>query len=352
MAHLQVADSHATSLDSVVTLGKAAADRLRVAILQVLHEESYSVSELCELFAVPQPALSHHLKILHQTGLVAKRREGNSIFYRRASLAGLNSCDALQQAMLATIDQIPLAPATARQALAIHAARRARSEDFFARNAIEFADQQARICEPVIYTDTLKDMLEKTGVVKAGQPVSGHALEVGPGDGHLLAWLAGHFDRVSGIDSSPSMLERARPSIQALDSVTLNHCDFMELTGVDQHELIIAAMVIHHLASPANFFQHARRLLRNAGTLVIAELCRHDQQWASEVCGDHWLGFEPQELHQWAERAGFHTIDSQFLAQKNGFRIQIHSYRSDESGSSSNTRTNTQTNTHSNGVTP
>ena len=139
------------------------------------------------------------------------------------------------------------------------------------------------------------------------------------------------------------MLERARPSTQALDSVTLKHCDFMELTGVDQHELIIAAMVIHHLASPANFFQHTSRLLRNAGTLVIAELCRHDQQWASEVCGDHWLGFEPQELHQWAERAGMRAIDSQFLAQKNGFRIQIHGYQTDERTSTSNT--------HSNGVT-
>lgn len=347
MADAQPAYSAAPGLDGVVTLGKAAADRLRVAILQVLHEESYSVSELCELFAVPQPALSHHLKILHQTGLVAKRREGNSIFYRRASQAGLNSCNVLQQAMLATIDQIPLAPATARRALAIHSARRARSEDFFARYAAEFADQQARICEPVIYTDTVKDILQTIGVIGAGLPAGGHALEVGPGDGHLLAWLAAHFAQVTGIDSSRSMLERARSNTQALASVTLTHSDFVELTGVDQHKLIIAAMVIHHLASPANFFQQAKRLLQDAGTLVIAELCRHDQQWASEVCGDHWLGFEPHELHQWAERAGFRAIDSQFLAQKNGFRIQIHSYQIDKSSSSSSTRTNT----HSNGVT-
>jgi len=343
LAQVQSSDSPASDLDSVVRLGKATADRLRVAILQVLHEESYSVSELCELFAVPQPALSHHLKILHQTGLVAKRREGNSIFYRRASQANLNSCNALQQAMLTTIDQIPLAPATAQRALAIHAARRARSEDFFARYAAEFAGQQARICEPVIYTDTVKDILETTGVI-AGQTVSGHALEVGPGDGHLLAWLAGHFAEVTGIDSSPSMLERARHNTQTLDSVTLRHCDFMELTGVDQHGLIIAAMVIHHLASPANFFQQAKRLLQETGTLVVAELCRHDQQWASEVCGDHWLGFEPLELHEWAERAGFHAIDSQFLAQKNGFRIQIHSYQIDKSNSSSNTQTQPQCN--------
>jgi ArsR family transcriptional regulator len=59
---------------------------------------------------------------------------------------------------------------------------------------------------------------------------------------------------------------------------------------------------------------------------VIAELCRHEQQWVTEACGDQWLGFETPELHEWAHRAGFSVLESQYLAQKNGFRLQIHSY--------------------------
>ena len=72
------------AVDQLVSIAKAIGDRLRADILRVLHQDSYSVGELCELFEVGQPALSHHLKILHQVGLVARRREGNSIFYRRA----------------------------------------------------------------------------------------------------------------------------------------------------------------------------------------------------------------------------------------------------------------------------
>ena len=52
--------------DAITSLGKAVGDRLRATILAVLVEDSLSVSELCSIFDVPQPALSHHLKVLHQ----------------------------------------------------------------------------------------------------------------------------------------------------------------------------------------------------------------------------------------------------------------------------------------------
>ncbi|MDH3643915.1 MAG: metalloregulator ArsR/SmtB family transcription factor, partial [Gammaproteobacteria bacterium] len=63
-------------LDDFVEVTKAVGDRLRASILRALREESYSVSELCHLFDTPQPALSHHLKILAVARLVARRREG------------------------------------------------------------------------------------------------------------------------------------------------------------------------------------------------------------------------------------------------------------------------------------
>jgi hypothetical protein len=46
----------------------------------------------------------------------------------------------------------------------------------------------------------------------------------------------------------------------------------------------------------------------------------------TQACGDQWLGFEPKELNRWAGQAGFELLESQYLAQNNGFRIQIHSY--------------------------
>ncbi|NIP14682.1 MAG: ArsR family transcriptional regulator, partial [Pseudomonadales bacterium] len=34
------------------------------------------------------------------------------------------------------------------------------------------------------------------------------------------------------------------------------------------------------------------------------------------------------ELEQWAAQAGLVPVESQYLAQKNGFQIQIHGYAS------------------------
>jgi ArsR family transcriptional regulator len=100
----------------------------------------------------------------------------------------------------------------------------------------------------------------------------------------------------------------------------------MSLSCQPTYDALVAAMVVHHQASPASFFKQAAALLRPNGCLVIAELCQHDQEWAQTACGDQWLGFDPDELIAWAERAGLAIEDSQYLAQKNGFRLQVHRF--------------------------
>src|SRR4029453_5645840 len=74
----------ASPYESFLNATRAAADPLRADILRTLSKESFGVLELAHIFDVAQPALSHHLKILSQAGLVAPRRDGNGIYYRRA----------------------------------------------------------------------------------------------------------------------------------------------------------------------------------------------------------------------------------------------------------------------------
>ena len=77
-------------------------------MLRVLRKDSFGVSELCSIFDIRQPALSHHLKVLANAGLVATRREGNSIFYRRSELGQHAELEALQSSIFETVDQIEL----------------------------------------------------------------------------------------------------------------------------------------------------------------------------------------------------------------------------------------------------
>ena len=63
---------HATSLDATFA---ALADPTRRAILARLASGEASVAELAEPFAMSQPAISKHLKMLERAGLISSVRE-------------------------------------------------------------------------------------------------------------------------------------------------------------------------------------------------------------------------------------------------------------------------------------
>jgi DNA-binding transcriptional ArsR family regulator/cyclopropane fatty-acyl-phospholipid synthase-like methyltransferase len=300
-------------------ISKAVADPLRTSILRALARDSFGVLELCRVFDVAQPALSHHLKLLLNAGLVAKRREGNSIFYRRAATHPLGLSNYVTT-IFETLDGLPTDPNLDAGITSVHRERTRSSEVFFADNAERFQNQQALICEPATYASAAIELLDDL-------PRSARVLEVGPGDGDLLIQLARQCSHVHAIDNVPAMLERTRERIaaEALSNVTLELADFAEHDLAD-YQLIVASMVVHHAPSPAAFFRHTARLLPESGALLVIELCEHDQDWVKDACGDLWLGFEPEELDDWAISAGLAPMASQYLAQRNGFRIQLRKY--------------------------
>jgi DNA-binding transcriptional ArsR family regulator len=309
-------DAAPAGLDDVVGAAKALADTVRVNVLRVLREESYGVLELCRILELPQPALSHHLKVLHQAGFLVRRREGNTLFYRRAPAPG-----SVAAALLDAIDGAPLPEDQRDRIEAVHQERSRRSERFFAEHAHEFAQQQAQISEPGVYLASVLDIVDRHGLG------AGAVLEIGPGDGELLAPLAARFRRAVGIDNACGMLARCAERVGDLGNVSLQHKDIAALAPRRRFQLVVAAMVVHHQSSPQAFFRQAAGLLGRGGELLVVELCRHDHEWARSACGDVWLGFEPAELVDWAEHAGLEPGEAQFLAQKNGFGIQIHTFQ-------------------------
>ena len=60
----------------------AVADESRRRILRMLREGERSVSELAEAFPVTRSAVSQHLRILRDAGLVSARKEGRARLYR------------------------------------------------------------------------------------------------------------------------------------------------------------------------------------------------------------------------------------------------------------------------------
>jgi DNA-binding transcriptional ArsR family regulator len=60
----------------------ALGDPTRRAIFERLAEHPWAVGELAREFPVSRPAVSQHLKVLKDAGLVADRRDGNRRIYQ------------------------------------------------------------------------------------------------------------------------------------------------------------------------------------------------------------------------------------------------------------------------------
>ena len=61
---------------------QALADPTRRAIYDALSHGEAAVKDLTARFDISQPAVSQHLGILKEAGLVSSRREGRLVFYR------------------------------------------------------------------------------------------------------------------------------------------------------------------------------------------------------------------------------------------------------------------------------
>ena len=72
-----------TAATDLATLFKALADPTRVAIVNRLASgEACCVCDLTGAFALSQPTVSHHLRILRDAGLVDAERRGTWAYYR------------------------------------------------------------------------------------------------------------------------------------------------------------------------------------------------------------------------------------------------------------------------------
>lgn len=60
----------------------ALADPSRRAIFEALMQGEAAVKELTARFNISQPAISQHLAILRDAGLVTGRRQGRTVYYR------------------------------------------------------------------------------------------------------------------------------------------------------------------------------------------------------------------------------------------------------------------------------
>lgn len=78
-------------------------DPTRVRLLVLLEQREQNVQELSDTVTSTPQNVSRHLGILHRSGMVARRREGTSVYY---SLVDYSVCRLLEQALASISGQI------------------------------------------------------------------------------------------------------------------------------------------------------------------------------------------------------------------------------------------------------
>ncbi|RYP88078.1 ArsR family transcriptional regulator [Nocardioides guangzhouensis] len=75
----------AEAAERIVPLVKAIADPVRLRLLSLVASHADGEACVCDLndaFDLSQPTISHHLKLLHQAGLLDREKRGVWVYYR------------------------------------------------------------------------------------------------------------------------------------------------------------------------------------------------------------------------------------------------------------------------------
>lgn len=305
---------------------KALADRTRQRALGVLTRHELSVSELVSVLRQPQSTVSRHLKVLREAGLIRDRREGTTVMYspatRRAEPSasgdgqqgqagahgnGNGNGAELTARLLDWLADQPLPRAIGSRLEATVAQRGDQSWRFFDRVGRQWDTLREESFGPCFHLEALIALLPKAWTV----------LDVGTGTGYMLPVLAGHFDRVIGVEPVENMLGAARHRVafHDADNVELHRADITALPLADGSvDVATAMLVLHHVPSPGAALIELCRVIRPGGSALIVEQVSHDNASFHERMQDHWWGFDAEELGAMMSAAGFSDVRIDRLA--------------------------------------
>ena len=274
------------------------ADATRCRLLLALDGRELTVGELCQALQLPQSTVSRHLRVLADAGWTASRAEGASRWYAIEPALDEHARD-LWTLVRASVEVTPSALQDSARIDAVIAARRTRSEQFFADTAGEWDATRSALFGARSDLAATLALLDPTWTVG----------DLGCGTGVLAASLAPMVSQVIAVDASPAMLESARARTYAFANVDVRDGS-LESLPVDDESLDVAILmlVLHHVAEPARVLREAHRVLRAGGRLLICDMRAHDREDYRQTMGHVWLGFTQDTLTEWCEQAGFARV--------------------------------------------
>ena len=295
---------------------KAAGEETRLRLLALLAEAELTVTELTDILRQSQPRISRHLRLLAESGLVVRFREGSWAFFR---LAEHGAKAELARVLAAQLDPDDPVRARDRERLAlVGAARATAAQGYFRAHAAEW-DRIRRLHAADAAVEG------EIQAVLADRPFRS-LLDLGTGTGRMLELLGPELERGLGIDLSLDMLALARAR---LDRAGLRQCsvrqgDIYDLAlPRDSFDVVIVHQVLHYLDDGARAIREAARVLRPQGRLLVIDFAPHEHEFLREEHAHRRLGFAEETVSQWLEQAGLDVISHRSVPPDAGSEGEI-----------------------------
>lgn len=276
-------------MERLLAMLRAAAEPTRLRLLALASTGAFCVMDFTEILGQSQPGLSRHLKLLCESGLLERLREGANVWFVLPS--GEES--ALIRELLARLpSDDPVLEADRRQAARLLSERaRVASESFRAQGA-DWDEMRALGLPAATVEQNLLGLAPAT---------ADRLLDIGTGTGRLLELLAPRVRQGLGVDASKAMLALARSRLARAD---LAHCsvrlaDMYRLPLADEtFDLAVLQMVLHHAADPPGVLAEAARVLAPGGTLLVVDLAPHADEVLRQRFAHRWPGFSSDAMRR------------------------------------------------------
>ena len=281
----------------LAALFQALADPTRLRILALLRTMELSVGELAQLLGQSQPRVSRHVRILSDSGLVGRRKEGSWVYLQLGEPQRTEALFELSRGLDVEAEQLFAADAarldTVRQDRA-EAARR-----YFEAHAATWESVRALHVEDEKIERAIADLLADRAI--------GALLDIGTGTGRMLELFAPKADSAIGIDRSSEMLRLARVKLDAagVNGASLRQGDMYALPLANQSvDSIILHQVLHYAQQPGAAIAEAARVLAPGGQLLVIDFAQHEHAELKEQDAHLRLGFADDAMRGWFAAAG------------------------------------------------
>ena len=283
-------------------LFQALADPSRLRIVALLRSMELSVGELAQVLGQSQPRVSRHVRILADSGLIDRHKEGSWVFL---ALTGGPRTETLIDLIDQWLDSgsRALFDADAKRLAAVRADRAEAAARYFAAHA-EAWDTIRSLHVP-------ESAVEKAIAAALSDRPLGTLLDIGTGTGRMIELLGPDAAQALGVDRSSEMLRVARVKLDkaGIADASLRQADMYALPlGASSADSIIIHQVLHYAQSPAAAIAEAARVLRPDGRLLVVDFAAHEREDLRSTDAHLRLGFSDEAIGGWFAAAGL-TLD-------------------------------------------